>query len=203
MDSVTSAHADLGGDELCFTGDDQCPLGEKCIVLEPLIEPDVFSSQVCRPLVNEPGSRGDECTSVSGGGDTCDRGLLCHAGRCVTLCVGKKSDPLELVCTLDWAICKLWGDASYGLCTEVCDPLDSKCADGDECTQGGSLFSCAADSDPDLPLFESCKLHSDCQEGLACIPNAASECFSNSSCCTPICDVEAENVGPPANLWAA
>lgn len=179
---------DLPQDESCVTWNDQCPEGEKCVVL-PIEPPEIFSKQKCRPIVPDAGGRGDSCTgTMPSGEDTCERGLICYGGRCKVLCQGQPED--GFTCP-DWSLCSVHDDGAYGHCFEICDPFDSNCLPTEKCTLFFSTFSCVADDGlNEASLFEPYTFHDECEEGLACMTDVAMECPLGEACCTSVCDTE-------------
>ncbi len=187
-ESTQSNSPDLPHDDDCFTWNDECPKGEKCVVL-PIMPPDVFSKQKCRPVLDDPGDHGDDCTgAMPQGEDSCDRGLICYGGRCEFLCQG---NPDDYTCPAQ-SFCVVLDDGAYGFCFDVCNPFESNCRPDEECTFMTDFFSCTVDEDPkDAGLFDSCDFHGDCDEGFVCALAASNDCAPGENCCTPLCDTAA------------
>lgn len=213
--TTTGGHAfieplDLPPSDTCDPYAQDCPLGQKCTVL------DGFADTHCVDIIPEPRGLGETCTLsdyLLSGHDDCALGLVCWevdpdtgVGTCHALCTGSPDSP---TCADParhcWPICQsCW----FGICLGGCDPRLADCPNGHVCvpeyygTHGD--FLCQIDnSDEEGQYGDPCEWYSTCDPGLYCAAVAAVPgCPPGDGCCAPFCDTDAPDC-PDADLGVA
>lgn len=182
----------------CTPGVGDCPSTEKC---QPYIKEDgacCVDAVMCVPVT---GSRqlGETCTRERYG-DDCDKDLFCFAGtsgaeglgKCKQLCnVDNEAscDALEH----DRALCVPYNNGLLPVCEIECDPQAPDCPEGLECQWSGSRFVCGEPGEvPGNPDGSDCSVGL-CDPGLVCQPAARQHGCDYDHCCTPYCDLGAND----------
>lgn len=212
----SSSSSDTGDDFPCafyacppdFTDNDECnlytqdcPKGEKCA---PRFDAAGDGTR-CIPVANDPGAEGDACTTT-GWVDDCDVGLLClregsrtDQGTCFSQCGGSPEEP---TCAGAGQACSITDDGLVNLCFESCDPLLGDCPDGMGCYSVGlpAEFGCVWTYTPGA-YGDPCTFLNDCDPGNWCASSdVLPPACTDSSCCTPFCDVNGPASCPDPEL---
>lgn len=201
--------------EACDYWNDDCPRGEKCTFYS-IDGGSGWNASKCVPLAAEPVAHGGPCTAeglIPSGFDDCDTGSLCWVldaetleGHCVPFCTGSPEAP---TCQDPDDVCLIADSSIPTFCFERCNPLDpDACFPGVGCYpdyDGGTL--CRPDgSGPEAGgLFEPCSAINWCDPGLRCTGSqSVGACLEDEgSCCTPWCDLEAEDCPAPTSCLSA
>lgn len=192
-----------------------CPDGQKCAPFG-LNDETFFVDTHCVPIVSDPKSLGDSCSTLGNvydGVDTCAKGLICwdltsevgDSGICRAHCSGSidspECPPGEAGCPAD-SPCSIFAGGALTLCLTHCNPVSQNCENPlrkcipDEVNH--ESFKCVNASDGGLLFGGVCTVSSDCAKGLFCsLPDVASECDQDASgCCVPFCDLNNVQVCP-------
>ncbi len=197
---------DLYGTNECSRWDQNCPPGHKCA---PWANDggNAWNALRCVPVASDPDGAGEPCT-VEGSGvtgiDSCDAQSMCFdvdenlEGTCYPQCVGSESNPH---CSQPDHVCMINGDGLLTLCVPTCNPLLSDCGADASCVPAGNVFTCAPDASgpDDGAAGDSCEFVNACDPGLLCADaDRVGSCSPGSvGCCTPVCDVSADDCPPP------
>lgn len=182
----------------CDVWQQDCPAGEKCT---PWANDggNSWNALRCVPIEPFPGQPGEVCT-VEGSGvsgiDSCDLGALCwnvdpetNTGYCIAMCTGSPEVPS---CAGACDTCALNNDGVLNLCLQQCHPAHHECRTGEACAALGDTFACAPWSGA-AAVLDACDDTTDCADGLACVGAAQVPGCIDASCCTPVCDVTADD----------
>ena len=192
----------------CDSFKHDCPAGMKCNWYSYNDEFGIGDATRCVPLARTPAQFRESCVTDGeyGGVDTCDVGLTCWdvnggIGWCVELCKGSYGDPVFGFPSV--AGCFL-GNGPY-LCTPSCNPLGADCNPVvlALCTPIVTEFHSSWMCGPDINGMEGdfsapCSSPNECNPGLVCAgSSSAQECDQmQSSCCSPLCDLDKANSCP-------
>ena len=184
--------------EECDAWLQDCPEGEKCSAYADNGE-SAWNALRCVP-VDGDAKPGEPCLAYESplsGLDTCELGAMCWSvdeetleGVCVGLCDGSPDEP---TCAEPGTSCKVSNDGVLNLCLDDCYPLAKECDEGDACVFLGDSFSCAPGGVGGVG--EPC-VGATCTDGQSCFPAAYLPECQSGSCCTPYCDITAEDPCP-------
>lgn len=183
----------------CDVWGQDCQEGEKC---NPWANDgsNAWNATRCVPISENPGEPGDECevegTGVSGF-DTCKEGAMCWDvdeegnGTCVAFCSGSEASP---ICEDPQTSCTIANDGVLILCLPTCDPLMSSCEEGSACYPSDDTFVCVFDSSGEAGAYgDPCEFTNACDPGLYCAPAGGVPDCTTANCCTPFCDMSADD----------
>ncbi|MBZ5709674.1 hypothetical protein [Nannocystis pusilla] len=188
----------------CDPWTQDCPPDSKCSPSSGSC--DEFSRTICSELPAQPVPVGGACVSeddpLSGRND-CEVGATCWfvdpdalTGTCVGLCKGSPDVP-DCSHVPDSACVFVHDGPVAPMCLPTCHPLVPTCPSGHHChptAHAPDTFACIpAGADPLGAVFNICAGKTGCAEGLLCAEadTAAVECEPGSTCCTPLCDLDA------------
>ncbi|MDC0673191.1 hypothetical protein [Nannocystis radixulma] len=188
----------------CDPWTQDCPSDSKCTPSSGSC--DEFSRTICSELPAQPVPVGGACISeddpLSGRND-CELGATCWfvdpdalTGTCVGLCKGSPDVP-DCSHVPDSTCVFVHGDGVAPMCLPTCHPFVPTCPSGHHChptPHAPDNFACIpAGADPLGAVFNICEEKTGCAEGLLCAEadTAAVECEPGSTCCTPLCDLDA------------
>ena len=194
----------MGGEgQACDSWAQDCDAGLKCV---PYTDNDdgVWDANKCTPVGQ--GAPGGPCIAMdspTSGYDTCKAGAICWevdqgtlAGVCYSICAGSPNSP---VCPAGSG-CFMSNQGVVNVCLIACDPLLSKCKDGQVCVPDSSdQFLCLAAAGPmPVPVGGPCGYLNECEKGSMCFAASAATmlCDQNDDfCCLPYCDLSAPDCG--------
>lgn len=175
-------------------GQSGCNGTEKCTVVLQAGEPAyvcVSDEETNDPLAS--------CqAALDTGTDGCPAGYACLAdeteiGLCAPLCLDN-GDCVDGVCLPD-----LEHDIPY--CADECSPFEGGCATPLQCRRLDDRFACSFVRPNDVGgQGDPCTQQEDagCAEGFVCIAGALVPGCSSDSCCSVVCDVNADTCDSPA-----
>jgi len=192
----------------CNTFLQDCPRGEKCTPWSNNGGTSVNATR-CSPIEDDPDQPGEPCTvegSALSGFDSCDLGSMCwgvsaetNTGVCTPHCAGAENAP---ICEDNSTTCTQSGDSVLALCVFGCDPLASSCLDGQGCYPSNYGFICAPDgSGSGGGAFETCESANGCDPGNVCVDGEAAQACNSTSCCSPLCSLEAPDCPDSMICW--
>ncbi|MBC8066819.1 MAG: hypothetical protein IAG13_00675, partial [Deltaproteobacteria bacterium] len=192
---------DVAGDFECDVWAQDCPAGMKCM---PWANDggSSWNALRCFDVVDDPNGVGEPCTVVDSsvsGIDDCDHRSMCWdvdpdtlMGTCRSLCHGSEANP---TCNDPCDRCPIYGEGVLILCLPSCDPVLQDCGEGSACYPfHDDGFLCSPDaSGGDGAPGEPCEFLNVCDPGTACIESDRVPECQGSGCCSPFCDVTAED----------
>jgi hypothetical protein len=184
--------------EECDAWLQDCPEGEKCSAYAADGE-SAWNALRCVP-VDGDAKPGEPCLAYENpltGLDSCELGAMCWSvdeetleGVCVGLCDGS---PDESTCAEPGTSCKVSNGGVLNLCLDDCHPLAKECDEGDACVFVEDSFSCTPGGIDGIG--EPCN-GATCTDGQSCFPAPYLPECQSGSCCTPYCDVTADDPCP-------
>lgn len=184
-----------------------CPEGQKCSVYAMSVDDLLQGMFKCVPVVPNPQPPHAPCDVFSDpadGTDDCALGSIClfpdaeGIGECFAFC----NDSQEPICSTPGDVCvgPFCQSCMWTYCDVHCDILDpNTCAAGEVCapTSEGP-WQCFFDSSGDAGApGDPCTALNACDPGNICLePAAVPGCTSDSGCCAPACDVNAQGPCP-------
>ena len=171
-----------------------CSDGEKCTVVLQAGEPS-FTCVADTADLDPLGS----CTPALGTGvDGCPGGYACLGpedadGVCVPLCLSS-NDCADGVCLAE-------SQHAIQFCAQECSPFEGGCISPLSCRRSEDRFACSFPQLDDVGgQAEPCTAKNDagCGEGYVCLPGALVPECSGDSCCTAVCDIDADSCDAPS-----
>jgi hypothetical protein len=188
-----------------------CPRGEKCMPWDAMGGSSIWNATRCTPVAPDPAGPGEPCTAEGSGGlgiDDCEALSMCWGvdpetgqGTCVPFCMGH---PGSATCDDPCRRCSITGSGAINLCFATCDPLSQPCPDGSGCYGSSDGLFCSPNASPPGVGFsgDPCEYVNTCQPGFFCANVAVLPpgCTGSLGCCTPFCDLTAEDACPDQSL---
>ena len=200
--TTVASCTEISGEGECDLGCQDCPDGEKCVVIEG--RGDESDQIACRPLPEDPKAPGEGCTFLGEpvDNDDCQRGSVCvdfplsPEALCREFC---KTEDGVLQCSDETTRCLDLGGKP--VCATVCDPrelnecdygcraVDLNCFGCFPMSESGT-FTCWYPPPEKNPVGLPCPF-GECEDTLFCgPPGRVPGCDAATPCCTTYCDID-------------
>jgi hypothetical protein len=185
----------------CSLWDQDCLEGDKCM---PWANDggNSWNDTKCVPIDPNPRDVGESCMvegNAVSGIDNCVEGAMCfyvdpetNEGECIAFCEGNEAEP---TCDDPCTFCNITSEGILTLCLSSCDPIAQDCADGLACYPINDTFACAPDAGGEMgSIGEACEFLNVCDPGSLCAEaTMLPDCEGAAGCCTPFCNVDAQD----------